>query len=347
MAAQTWTPRDGDAFLTRDGFIFYTFGYEHPADRVFAFLKYIPSRHRDLFSVDYLPTRWKLGSSELMRPIHLYSANNFQKYAEAFRTNFPDYLYQCPYRQKEVICPTRNSIKRVYTPNQQLKALQQTRKRNHLQNLALELVDFLSASSRIPKNDFGVHGSIALDMATNQSDIDLAVYGANNFRKLEAVVNKQAGQEILNRGSFNGAEINSRSQSEFRGKPFVCNAVRKNEEIRTEYGDYKYLAVTPVKLRCEVTSDTEAMFRPAIYKVSNCEPLNSRLQLRLNPPLDTVVSMIGLYRNVARKDDYVEVSGILERVEELRTGRTSFQVVVGSGTSEGEYIRPISETEVC
>jgi len=345
MPEQTWTPRDGDAFLTRDGFIFYTFGYEHPAERVFAFLKYIATKHQKLFSIAYLPTHWKLGSSDLVRPKHLYSASNFQKYAEAFRTNFPDYMYHCPYRQKEVICPTRDGIKRVYTPNQQLKALLQTRKRNRLQNLALELIDCLSNSSHVPKGDFGIHGSIALGIATNQSDIDLVVYGANNFRRLEAAMNKLAVQEILSRVSFNGAEINSRSQSEFRGKPFVYNAVRRNEEIHAEYGDYKYSAIAPVKLRCKVTSDAEAMFRPAIYKVSDCESLNSSFQLDLNWQLDTVVSMIGLYRNKARKDDYVEVSGILERVEELHTRRTSFQVVVGSGTSEDEYIRSISDTK--
>jgi predicted nucleotidyltransferase len=34
---------DGDTFITREGFILNVFGYEHPENRVFAFLKYIPS----------------------------------------------------------------------------------------------------------------------------------------------------------------------------------------------------------------------------------------------------------------------------------------------------------------
>jgi len=76
---------DGDAFLTQDGFVFYTFGYDHPADRVFAFLKYIPSKEQKLFKIDWLPTRWKLGSLELVRPKSLYSPGNFHKYSEVFR----------------------------------------------------------------------------------------------------------------------------------------------------------------------------------------------------------------------------------------------------------------------
>ena len=37
---------DGDTFVTKDGFIMNTFGYEHPDDRVFAFLKYIPAQYK-------------------------------------------------------------------------------------------------------------------------------------------------------------------------------------------------------------------------------------------------------------------------------------------------------------
>ena len=43
---ENWKPRDGDTFVTKEGFIFYVFGYEHPPNRVFAFLKYIPSERR-------------------------------------------------------------------------------------------------------------------------------------------------------------------------------------------------------------------------------------------------------------------------------------------------------------
>jgi len=39
---------DGDTFVTKDGFIMNTFGYEHPDDRVFAFLKYIPAQYKQL-----------------------------------------------------------------------------------------------------------------------------------------------------------------------------------------------------------------------------------------------------------------------------------------------------------
>jgi predicted nucleotidyltransferase len=125
-----------------------------------------------------------------------------------------------------------------------------------------------------------------------------------------------------------------------RKNPFVYTAMRKKDEIMDLYGDFKYSVVAPVKFSCKVTDDSQAMFRPAVYEISNCEPSNHLSQMENNLIPKTVVSMIGIHRNIARKNDCIKVSGVLERVEHLQTGQISFQVVVGSGTSENEYIYP-------
>jgi len=342
---KTWFPRDGDAFLTRDNFVFYTFGYEHPPGRVFAFLKYIPTHFSSLFPIEYLPRKWRIGSHELVRPEKLYSAGNLQRFIKTFRRDFPDYLHYCPYRGKEVICPPRLVVVRVYMPSQRLKALSKKKNRNRLQNLTIELVNFLSNAAEVPLEDFGVHGSIALDMETNQSDIDLVVYGVQNFRKLEAAVNKLALEGALDYVFKDKFDLARKHQGLFMGKAFVYTAVRKTEEMSTKYGEYKYSVISPVKFRCRVVDDYEAMFRPAFYRISNYKPSNSASQLKSDHQPNVVVSMIGVYRNIAKKGDYIEVSGVLEQVERLQTGQISFQVVVGSGTSEDEYIWPCSNSE--
>ena len=51
--------------------------------------------------------------------------------------------------------------------------------------------------------------------------------------------------------------------------------------------------------------------------------------------------MIGVYRNIAKKGQKIEVSGMLERVENIETGRSFYQVVVGTGKMEEEYIWPV------
>lgn len=338
MACETWTPADGDAFRTKDGFIFYTFGYEHPSDRAFAFLKYTPLRFSNLFKIDYLETRWQLDSVSLLRPKHLYSAHNFQSFLRVFNGKFPNYVYYCPYRAKNMICPTRNSIKQLYTPSQRLKDLLKAKTPNRLQKLAIELVDFLSDASKVSIDHFGIHGSIALDMPTDQSDIDLVAYGRENFRTLEASVNRLISDGELSRTMSNGGKPAARSHMLFKGKPFIFNAVRMRSEIFNTYGSFKYRVVSPVRFRCRVTSDRDAVFRPAVYEISNYEPLDQGSQLEQHSQPKIVVAMIGLYRNIARDGDIIKVRGVLEDVEEISSGKTSFQVVVGSGTSENEYI---------
>jgi len=330
----SWTPIDGDAFLTKHNFIFYTFGYEHPPERVSAFLKYIPTKLQPYFQLNFIKRHWKLGSVELVRPEKLYSARNFQKLNEIFRRDFPEYVQFCPLRQKELISPPKSLIKTVYVPNRRLQTLLKRRKRDHLQDLTLKIISILSAESCVPLEDFGLHGSIALNMHSAESDIDLVVYGAENFRRLEAAVHR-----LFKEGKLDAVRKN---RGEYKGKVFVYNAVRKPEEVKVKYGDYKCTPVAPITFDCRIEDDNETVFRPAIYKICDYQPLNSPSRLEKTKTPKTVVSMIGCFRNVATKDERIEVSGMLERVEHQNTGNVDYQVVVGSGTREEEYIWQVS-----
>jgi len=339
MNLDWWTPRDGDIMVTGEGFIFYAFGYEHPPSRVVAFLKYIPAGLAHLFPLEYLDTRWRLLGEELLRPKSLYTAENYRKMVEAFRRHLPQYIYRCPMRNKEIICIPTKSVDRVYTPNRCLRELLERTHLDELQRTAVELVSLLSDESGVPLEDFGIHGSIALGMHHEGSDIDIAVYGSTNFRRLEAAVERLVGDGVLSYAPKEPLDVLRRHRGVYRGVPFVYNAIRKADEIKIRYGERRYTAIRHVRIRCKVVDDGESMFRPAIYRVSDVEPLNADMELEGTP--SEVVSMIGAYRNVARRGDEMEASGMLERVEHLKTGRIHYRVVVGSGISEREYIKPI------
>lgn len=203
--------------------------------------------------------------------------------------------------------------------------------------MTVELTTLLSTASGVPLEDFGVHGSIALNMHTNKSDIDLVVYGARNFRKLEKAVNNLVNEKKLVYHYGHPLDRIRKHKLRFKGKNVVYTAVRKPEEIASKYGDHKYVQVTPVAFSCTVTDDSQAMFRPAVYRITDYSPINPTSEIPGDQKPSTVVSMIGLYRNVGRKGEQIEVSGFLEHVE---NGRAHFQVVVGSGTLEDEYIWP-------
>ena len=232
-------------------------------------------------------------------------------------------------------------MKDIYVPKECLHRLAKLQARDSLQNLALKLIRLLSSESQIATEDFGIHGSIALNMHTSKSDIDLVVYGAQNFRKLEATIDKLAEAETLSYLSKNRIDAARRYKGKYEGKIFMYNAVRKPEEVNLKYGMFKYLPATPVRFCCAVKDDSEAMFRPAIYKIENYDPADTRSTLSKDKVPSIVASMIGCYRNVAHRGDRIRVSGMLERVENIETGQVSHQVVVGTGTSEDEHIWPL------
>ena len=336
---KAWFPMDGDAIVTRENFVFYTFGYEHPKERILSFLKYIPSKLKPYFPLRFLTQSWKLGNVELARAERLYTPENFQKLMITFRHRFPQYVYFCPFRGKDVISVPLRHVERVYVPRKCLQRLFERKRNESLQKLALELTSLLSTASGVHLEDFGIHGSIALDMHTEKSDIDLVVYGSRNFRSLEGAVDKLVKEGTLKYVFTKRLDRIRKHRGRYKNKRFVYNAVRKTEEIKFRYGDYKYFPVKPVTFGCEVVDDTEAMFRPAVYQIANYQPLDSASRLGENETPTKVVSMIGSYRNVARRGDRIKVSGILERVEKFETSETHHHVVVGSGTREDEHIR--------
>jgi predicted nucleotidyltransferase len=338
---KSWAPTDGDTFVTKEGLIFNVFGYEHPSNRVFSFLKYIPSRFKTLFHVRFLERTWKFEKLKLFRAEKLYTAQNYQTFVETFRNNFPNYIYFCPFRKKEVISTPLSSIKKVYVPKGCLRSLIRIERKDSLQEITLNLVDLLSSESNITVEDFGVHGSIALDMHTPQSDIDLVVYGAHNFRKLEKAIDKLVKAGTLSYVFTNRLDAARRCKGRYLNKIFMYNSVRKPEEVNSKYGTNEYSPLFHTKFHCRVKDDSEAMFRPSIYKIENFKADNTSSTLSEDRIPKLVVSMIGCYRNVAKKGDELVVSGTLERVENIETGEVFHQVVVGTAANEDEYIWPL------
>jgi len=327
--------------VTKEGFIFNVFGYEHPEARVFAFLKYIPATFKNLFNLKYLENSWNYEGHRVFRAEQLYTAKNYRSFLETFRIDFPDYVYFCPLRKKEIISAPLNSIGRVYSPRECLHGLKMIRKKDTLQTAALDLIEMLSRESQISFNDFGIHGSIALNMHTPKSDIDLVVYGEQNFRKLEKTISKLSERQTLTYVWKNRLDAARRYKAKYKSKLFMYNAVRKKEEINANYGLFRYSPVKHIEFRSKIIDDTEAMFRPAIYKISDYEPTSTKSRLKETTIPTIVVSMVGCYRNVARKGAVILVSGMLERVENIETQNAFYQVVVGTGVSEEESIWPL------
>jgi predicted nucleotidyltransferase len=156
---------------------------------------------------------------------------------------------------------------------------------------------------------------------------------------------EQSIAEFVNIGQLsyiagNRLEAARRFQGRFNGKVWMFNATKQRKEIKNEYGKFRFVPVAPVKFQCIVADDTETMFRPATYKISDYKPSDPSSELPFDRVPDRVVSNIGCYRNIARVGGKIKVAGQLERVEPVAEGETFYQVVVGTATSEEEYLWP-------
>ncbi len=278
---------------------------------------------------------------KLLRAEKLYTAENYQMFLETFRKNFPNYVYFCPFREKDVISAPLSSIKKVFVPKERLRFLTELKRKDSLQKMTLDFINLLSGESGIAIEDFGVHGSVALGMHTPKSDIDIVVYGSRNFRRLEMTINKLVEAGTLSYVFNNRLDAARRFKGRFLNKIFMYNAIRKPEDVNSRYGEFKYSPLTPVKFHCTVKNDDEAMFRPAIYKIEDYKPIGSISTLPKDEFPELVVSMIGCYRNIAKNGDKIRVSGMLERAENVETGEVFHQVVVGTSISEEEHIWPL------
>ncbi|MCL2690934.1 MAG: nucleotidyltransferase domain-containing protein [Candidatus Bathyarchaeota archaeon] len=347
MVVENWIPMDGDTFVTSDGFIMNTFGYEHPEEHVFAFLKYIPAKYKDMFNVEMLERTWRYNQTELFRAEKLYTAKNYQVFIEAFRKNFPNYLVYDKNRDKEIISAPLDRIQEVFVPRDRLVWLQNLAQRDELQNKALDLINLISKEANIPISDMGLHGSLALNMHAPHSDIDFVVYGTDNFRLVEKAIEKLVSEAKLNYIVGNRLDAARKFQGRYQGKIYMYNATRQfNENITTaKFGQYKYTPLTPVQFQATISSDRETMYRPATYKISNYKPLNIESELPFDKIPIQIVSNIGCYRNIAKQGNEIKVAGKLEKVETTTPTddrKVFYQVVVGTATSEEEYIWPIT-----
>ncbi len=331
---------DGDTLTTREGFIFNVFGYEHPQGRVFAFLKYIPSRYKKFFPIDFLDSTWTYEKEKLFRAEKLYTAHNYQTFIEILRTHFPHYVYFCPFRTKEVISVPLSSIRKVYIPSVVLQRLTHLKNMNTLEQMTLNLVKLLSKESKVSIRDFGVHGSVALKMHKPNSDIDLVVYGAYNFRRLERTIDRLVDLGKLRYKFSNRLDTVRKFKGKYLDRTFMYNAVRRPEELKIKYGQRRYTSLNLVSFECKIKDDDESMFRPATYGITSYVHTNRASALPKSKIPTQVVSMVGCYRNIARKGDKIRVTGMLEHVLDLQANKSLYQVVVGTGRNDGERIWP-------
>jgi len=324
--------RDGVAVATTHGLIFYVFGYEHPPDRYHGFLKYVPEGLASRFDLPWLPYTWNYRGTTLVRPTEIYDPETYPRLIEVFRAALPEYIYDDPGLGRPMITIPRSLIEDAYVPSEQLRLLVERGPRDPLEERALELLTLISETGGVPMGDLGVHGSISLGTHQEGSDIDLSVYGARNYAEAKkALVALEAqGRFALKRDDRIDAKRLNRGL--YEGIDVVVNATRKRSEIDNMRRTYRPLGPAEIETTC--ASAGEAPFRPATYGIEDASPL--RPGHPRAPEAAEIVSMIGMYRDIAEPGETLRARGVLEEASSPTRGRW-IRLVVGSGRP-GEYV---------
>jgi len=328
--------RDKDYLETVDNWMFCVVGEVHPPDGFFAYPKYVPGEGP-----------WKRGNQSFKRIFKEYSIVEFKRILEELKKSRSEYVIYDHMINAEMFFTPRSKILRYYNCREGLRKLLEKDKKDRLEEVAVELVHILSQHSDTSLEDFGITGSILLGIHYEKSDIDIVVYGGENFWKISSLIEELGyidlesiskklhryphlmcgdPSKIINRIKYRGV---------YRGVRFSVNAIRSEEELHEEYGEYCYNRVGIAKAILEIVDSRESIFTPSIYTVRGSVEMGSEKLF-----VQKLICYDGMYTALFRPGEYVEVYGKLEEVREIKSGRKFYSFLIGSFDAAGiEYIK--------
>jgi len=320
--------REGDFIETRDGLFFDVKGLLHPADRVIAYLRYVP---------DGRGARERAGS----RYRRVYSLDARDRLLARLR---PEYIYNDPVLNRKVQAVPYDQIRRHYIPSDKLVELICSARRDLHEQHAVDLAETLIQKARIKPSRVGISGSVLVGLHTSRSDIDLILYGDEASRRSysllkELIASRSEGfaphdvrglrklhrqRELAQATPFEVFVRHERGkvlQGKFRGIDYFIRCVEDWDEIAETYGDSKYFQVGRATVMATISDDTKSIFTPCTYKIKD-------VHVRPTDLLPShLVSFRGRFCEQAKNGDRVLARGRLERV--IRGSSESYRLVIG------------------
>jgi predicted nucleotidyltransferase len=345
--------RDRDFLQTKEGFFFCVVGPYHPADRVFAYVKYTPAKMG----------KWKDKYTSYRRVMRAYTIPDLLETFNLLKTKYSQYLFSSEVYGITMTAVPHSCILQHYKPEEKLAKILRTKKKDALQTKLADLVGFISKKSGVTSNSFGVTGSILLDIHNPRfSDMDVTIYGLQNILKVkEALIRAYAGRDSSVK-RFKGAILDDWCRKKVERFPLSLKDARRiyerkwnlgvsehvmfsvhpthlEAELTENYGDKTFCPEGQLTLRAVVADDADSLFLPCVYRVSDVKVLEGK---RVDADILEVVSYESLYDSLASTGEEIVVKGKLERVHNNCNGRKHYRVLVGSPEGKGEeYIKPI------
>ena len=330
--------RDRDYLETAEGFYFAVVGNIHPDDRVFAYLKYVPSE----------AGVWGSGTKRYDRVLSHYTMQGLAHTFRHLELHHPEYMFNSDVLNLRFSAVPHASIERHLLPERKLEQLLQSNQNDALETKTIRLVEELSRLGNVPIENFGVTGSMLMGTHQEFSDIDLLVYGRNQSLGVKGALlrlfedngdiqrlrGRALEEFVLERISLNNLtrheamELYQRkwNRGEAYGTVFSVHPVKIESEVSERYGSQRYRSVGLTEVMATVRDATDSMFMPATYAVDDVKWLRGKQTENVKE----IVSYEGLYADIAREGEKIRAKGKLEEVTVVGTGQKYGIILIGS-----------------
>jgi uncharacterized protein len=329
--------REGDLIKTKSSVVFDVKGLVHPADKIIAFPRFIP-------------TPQGIRQSKDVTYAKIYSLGDRFKYLQE---NHPDLLVFDEVFDETMCEVPINQLAEHYKPEEKLWALRTTSDRTILESKALQLAQTLKAEANIPWSSIGISGSIMAGLTTDKSDIDPLVYGVENCRKAYAALQKlllkeDSGFKPYSRDElkelfdfrskdtqmsfedFTVVESRKAFQGKFMGTDYFIRFVKDWSEESEQYGDIHYKNSGYARITAKIADSTDSLFTPCKYGLKDVQVVEGP---KLSP-IQQIASFRGRFCEQAINGETIEAQGKVEWVTNKRSGAEYYRLILGNKPSD-------------
>lgn len=259
---------------------------------------------------------------------------------EVVKEVYPEFVFHSEYADIELHGIPFESIKTILQPENTVDGLLDNDVLDNVQKDAVCLIELLLKEG-IEKSCLGITGSLMLKTHNERSDIDMVVYGRENFFNVRAVIKNsiQSGQMLsLDKGFWQDAYQRrdcslSFEEYYFHEKRKFNKCVSGNTKVDISmipYEDERVDEHGPFKKHGHVTIEATVIDDSCSYDF----PARYIIE---HDSIKEVVSYTATYTGQAEKEEKIEAAGYIEQGSDGRK-----RLLVGSSReARGEYIRVI------
>ncbi len=325
---------EGDFLLTVDKLFFDVKGHLHPPDRIISFIRYYPNKK----------------GTRIINNERYAKVYDLKKRFKFLEKKYPIYIYYDEVFHSKMQGVPIDMINKIYYPREKIKELITKSSKLKIEDDVLSLIQSLAENSGQAIDDFGITGSILINLFTDESDIDVIVYGFKtaikvyetlknlihekkefkpcNKKELYKIYLNRRMNETLSFKDFCNNEKNKVLQGKFHERSYFIRCVKNWNEIKETYGDKVYYPMGLSKIEAVIINDEEKILTPCKYEVSNVKVLFGKKE-----SIKEVVSFRGRFCEAASVGDKIIARGKLEKVVDKSNGEF-YRLVLGESNKD-------------